>query len=147
MSKGSHNSQGGVALLEALIAILIISFGILGIIGLQATSVSLTTDARYRVEAAAFAERLVAEMWVSDPLTLPADYAWTGTGVPPAKLQKWYGDLQAGGGALPGVGDKKPTVAFGANNLVTVTVFWKPPQSDRFHSHTLISTVNQDPEN
>jgi type IV pilus assembly protein PilV len=85
-------------------------------------------------------------MWVNDPDTLPADYAWTGTGTPPAKLLNWFNNIQSGGGALPGVNDSKPTVIFGANNLVTVTIFWKPPQSDRFHSHTLITTINQDPE-
>lgn len=55
MRTNSSKSQGGVALLEVMIAILIISFGILGIIGLQANSIALTTDARYRVEASAFA--------------------------------------------------------------------------------------------
>ena len=61
MISETRHSQGGVALLEVMIAILIISFGILGIIGLQANSIALTTDARYRVEAGAFAERLIAE--------------------------------------------------------------------------------------
>ena len=44
--------QGGFMLIEALIAILIFSIGILGIVGLQAAAVNQSTDARYRSEAA-----------------------------------------------------------------------------------------------
>jgi type IV pilus assembly protein PilV len=42
-------------LLEALIAILIFSFGILGLVGLQANAINLSTDAKYRADAALLA--------------------------------------------------------------------------------------------
>mgnify|MGYP006341420323 FL=1 len=81
---GTKQAQAGVALLEVLIAILIISFGILGIIGLQANSIAMMSDARYRIEASAFAERLIAEMWIN-PVNL-ASYAYAGTGTPPTTV-------------------------------------------------------------
>ena len=43
--------QSGVMLLEALIAILIFSLGILSLVALQATAVQLTSDAKYRTDA------------------------------------------------------------------------------------------------
>ncbi|MBL8367702.1 MAG: hypothetical protein JNM54_07255, partial [Candidatus Accumulibacter sp.] len=43
--------QAGVMLLEALIAILVFSLGILSLVALQATSIKLTGDAKYRTDA------------------------------------------------------------------------------------------------
>lgn len=140
----SAKSQSGVALLEVMIAILIVSFGILGIIGLQANSIALTSDARYRVEAGAFAERLIAEMWVN-PINL-ASYAYAGTGTVPAPMTAWYNDLTTGTGALPGAATYKPTVTIGVNNQVTLTIRWAPPDGT-VHNHVVVATINQDPEN
>lgn len=141
---GTRQSQGGVALLEVMIAILIVSFGILGIIGLQANSIALTSDARYRVDAGAFAERLIAEMWV-DPINL-ANYAYGGTGAVPGPLAPWYANVTAGSGALPGADTFKPTVTIGADNLVTVTIRWAPP-GGTVHNHVVVANINQNPEN
>lgn len=140
----SGQSQGGVALLEVMIAILIISFGILGIIGLQANSIAMTTDARYRVEASAFAERLVSEMWMN-PMNL-ASYAYPGTGSVPAPLAAWYADVTSGSGALPGASTYKPTITIGTDNLVTVTIRWAPP-GGTVHNHVVVASINQNPEN
>lgn len=134
------DGQGGVALLEALIAILLISFGILGIIGLQANSIAFTTDARYRVDAGALADRLVAEMWVN-PANI-ASYTWTGAGAPPAAAATWVADVQ---NALPGAAALPPTIDVGADNVVTITVFWQLPNGSA-HNHMVIAHINQDPE-
>jgi type IV pilus assembly protein PilV len=45
--KSSSVTQGGVALLETLIAILVFSLGVLGVIGLQAAMIKHTGDARH----------------------------------------------------------------------------------------------------
>lgn len=144
MKTNSRQSQGGVALLEVMIAILIVSFGILGIIGLQANSIALTTDARYRVEASAFAERLIAEMWMN-PLNL-ASYDYAGSGSPPAPLANWYSNLTTGSSALPGADNYKPTIDIGADNLVTITIRWLPP-GGTLHNHVVVANINQNPEN
>ncbi|MES2578959.1 MAG: prepilin-type cleavage/methylation domain-containing protein [Pseudomonadota bacterium] len=47
----SYQSQKGAVLLEALIAILIFSFGILAISGLQGAMMKNTAEATYRAEA------------------------------------------------------------------------------------------------
>lgn len=67
----SKQAQHGSVLLEALIAFLIFSMGILGVIGLQATSINNTLDARYRTDAAFLANQIIAQMWV-DPVLITA---------------------------------------------------------------------------
>jgi type IV pilus assembly protein PilV len=59
-------SQEGVVLLESLIAILIFSLGVLGIVGLQAAMIKSTSDAKFRSEASYIAQQRVGQMW-SDP--------------------------------------------------------------------------------
>lgn len=55
--------QQGSMLLEALISILIFSIGILAIIGLQATSIKMSSDAKYRTDASMLANQQLALMW------------------------------------------------------------------------------------
>jgi type IV pilus assembly protein PilV len=160
MNKQPRAAQAGVALLEVMIAILIISFGILGIIGLQANSITITNDARYRIEASNFAERLVAEMWV-DPVNL-ASYAWNGVGSPPGVLATWANEVLSSTRSLPGASSYKPTITIAADNLVTISICWSPPQlgtgvasqpcdtvpADKtIHKHVVIASINQDYEN
>ncbi len=59
----SKRAQQGSMLLEALISILIFSIGILAIIGLQATSIKLSGDAKYRLDASMLANQHIAMMW------------------------------------------------------------------------------------
>ena len=61
--------QKGVVLLEALIAILIFSFGILAIAGLQGAMVKNTTESGYRAEASYLAQQQLGLMW-ADPNNL-----------------------------------------------------------------------------
>lgn len=133
--------ENGLALIETLVAILLISFGIIGIIGLQANSITFTTDARYRVEAGSLADRLVAEMWVN-PANL-ASYEWAGAGAPPAVLENWVADVED---ALPGAAALPPTIAIAPDNTITVTVRWQLPNGGQ-HNHLVIANINQNPEN
>lgn len=56
-------SQSGAMLLEALIAILIFSLGILAVIGLQAQSIRNSAEAKYRSDASYLANQLIGRMW------------------------------------------------------------------------------------
>lgn len=62
--------EQGVVLLESLIAILIFSLGVLGIVGLQGTMIKNTSDAKYRSEASYIAQQTIGEMW-ADPSSEP----------------------------------------------------------------------------
>ncbi len=61
----SAPNQQGFALLEAMISILIFSFGVLGILGIQAAMVKHTTDAKYRSEASYIAQQRLGQMWAN----------------------------------------------------------------------------------
>lgn len=58
-----RNRQQGSMLLEALIAIVIFSIGILAIVGLQANSIRMSTDAKFRSDANLLANQYISAMW------------------------------------------------------------------------------------
>jgi type IV pilus assembly protein PilV len=60
------SAQHGVVLIEALIAILLFSMGVLAVVGLQAAMIKNTADAKYRADAAFIAQKQIGLMW-SDP--------------------------------------------------------------------------------
>ena len=53
-------------LIEAMVAILIFSIGVLAIVGLQATMLKNTADSKYRSEASYIAQARIGQMW-ADP--------------------------------------------------------------------------------
>lgn len=57
-------TQGGIALVEALIAVLLFSLGILALVGLQAVMSKNVTQAKLRAEASFLANQLIGQMWV-----------------------------------------------------------------------------------
>ena len=84
--KSAHKNksgQQGVMLLEAILAILIFSIGVLAVIGLQTASVKAVSDAKYRADAAFLANQIIGEMWVNK--TNLGGYIYAGT---PAKKIK-----------------------------------------------------------
>ena len=124
--------QSGVMLLEALIAILIFSLGILGIVGLQASAIAASRDAKYRTDAGLLANELLGEMWAEnrDGPTLRQNFqGWAGfvTAFPPGDSQRcsdhpttdgllyclWFNDRVAN--TLPGVLAVPPLVYVGSN--------------------------------
>ncbi|HEY8607818.1 MAG TPA: pilus assembly protein PilV [Noviherbaspirillum sp.] len=61
--------QNGIILVEALVAVLLFSLGILALVGLQATMSKNVTEAKLRSESAFLANQLIGQMWV-DQLNL-----------------------------------------------------------------------------
>lgn len=124
-----HHQQRGVMLIEALIAILIFTIGILGVIGLQAAAVQQSTDAKNRSEAAYMADQLMGRMWSGNRAVanLQANYDMNTCGSTCAGTASWFTTLQA---TLPGVvatGDTNPQVQVDANGVVTIQIYWRAP--------------------
>jgi len=142
------NSQSGVMLLEAMIGVLIFSFGILAIVGLQAVSIKQAGDAQFRSEAGLLANQLLSEMWVSDRTAATLSTNFSSAGAGGAAYNTWLANVQA---TLPGVTANPPTVVVdtGATvaadaGQVTITVFWKSPsepEADAAHSYVLMAQV------
>ena len=62
-----RSKQGGIALIEALVATLLLMLGILALIGLQGRLVGASTDAQLRGEATFLADQIISQMWIEDP--------------------------------------------------------------------------------
>lgn len=65
------NSQRGVSLLEVLVAIVIVSVGVLGLVGLQARATQLSVGAEDRNRAAMLVDEVAAQMWLLNRVDLP----------------------------------------------------------------------------
>ena len=130
--------QRGATLLEALIGILIFSVGILALVGMQALAIKHMSDAKYRSDAAFFANEIIGQMWVNRGSL--GSYAYVGTGTPPAAIDSWVTSIQ---NALPGVtaAANRPIIAV-AGTTVTVTVRWQLPGGGDVHRHITMAYIN-----
>ncbi len=61
------SSQQGVVLIEAMVAILLFSVGVLAVAGLQATMIENTNSSKFRTEASYIAQQTIGVMW-ADPV-------------------------------------------------------------------------------
>ncbi len=128
------HSQQGVMLLEALISILIFSIGILAIVALQANSIKLASDSKYRADANLLSNELIGQMWQahSDPSFATA--FTTG-----ASYVAWASSVAA---TIPITGASSPPVvtitpsfiaisgvapASTASSTVTIDIYWLVP--------------------
>ncbi len=59
----TKHPQSGLVMLEGLIAILIFSMAILGVVGMQAIAIGKGTEAQHRADAAFLANQLLGQMW------------------------------------------------------------------------------------
>lgn len=136
-----NKTQAGATLLEVLIALLLFAFGILGLLGMQAVASQLTGEAKYRAEAAMYADQLIGQMWADNASNLANDYATDNSG---AKFLEWRNQIQATGTGLPGsTGANAPTVTVDAANVVTVTIFWQGPTEAAPHRHVTVAQIRK----
>ncbi len=125
----SFNMQHGVAIIEAMIAILIFSIGILGIVGMQASMLKNTAESQYRSEANYMAQQLVGAMWAdSQPVANLDNFIVTSTF--PVKLPN--GDtlsssLPKGKIAISKIAVTSDTAGTVNGGIFTITVGWTAP--------------------
>lgn len=138
-------SQVGSVLLEALIAMLIFSMGILAIVGLQAASIKTASDAKYRSDAAMLANQLIGQMWVSNRTAIPAQFSSPAG----AAYVLWAADVQA---ALPGATANMPSVTIATSaavapatpiHTVSIILRWQAPGETTVHSYSTSADINE----
>jgi type IV pilus assembly protein PilV len=151
----SMNLAAGATLLEVLIALLVFSFGVLGMIGMQAVSMKSSMDAKYRADAAFLANQLIGHMRVSDPATLALNFAHKPAGAACSPSGTAHGNAANAatpiGAWLKQVVEVLPphTSAFrdkqqivvGADNLVTVRLCWQLPQETQEHNYSVTAQI------
>lgn len=136
-AKSPPARQTGSYLLEALIAILIFAFGVLGLIGLLGSSIRVTNDARYRAEAANLANGMIADMWTTTPANIDTFTS--------AKLPAWTTKVEA---LLPGGIAPDVAVAPGFSSesrTVVVTIYWQMPGDPERHQHVMTAQIGKNP--
>lgn len=121
----------GFMLIEALVALLIFAFGVLGLVGLQATMTKAQSTAKYRADAAFLAQQVLGTMW-SDAPNL-ANYA-TANCAGYARCNSWAAKVAS---TLPG---GTAAVTFPAANDVTVAITWTQP-NEGAHTYTTRTTI------
>ena len=145
MNTQLRKKQKGSMLLEALIAILIFSMGILALMGMQANAITTVSESKYRSDAGFLANRIIGQIW-ADRANL-ASYACnpcTTTGTGNADTRAWATEIQTGALQLPGVTDaaNQPTITLGASNQVQIQVFWRAPNATAQRNHLVIAYIN-----
>lgn len=148
---GSRNRASGFVLLDAMVAILIFSIGILGMVALQSSAIQLTSNANYRVTAAMMADQIIAQMWTDPTNVANSGYATGGT-----QYNAWIKTIDCATAAsttsvcLPGVTKNPPTITIGTpvtynginpNYLVTVTINWQAPNDSTAHDYVSITQI------
>lgn len=60
-----QRSQGGTSLIEVMVSVVLLSIGLLGLVGLQARAVQSNVDSEYRADAALLANEIATTMWLT----------------------------------------------------------------------------------
>ncbi len=143
VSKSARNlraSQLGATLIEGLVAITIFSFGILAVVGMMTTHMGTANDARYRTEAAQYAESILSDMRIANQVTVATDFA----GPSGSAFLAWKNRITAAGTGLPLAGSSAQPleITFNGNN-VTVTISWRAPtdRSPDAHRYSTVSAL------
>ena len=117
----------GISLIEVLVVLVLFSFGLIGMVGLQARALQTSVGAEDSARAALLANDIASRMWGARSVTLDA-----------AVVEDWndrVADPTQGG--LPN-GEGTVTVA---GNVATIRVTWRAPHEPATASHVYQTQV------
>jgi type IV pilus assembly protein PilV len=128
-------------LIEALVAILLFTLGIVAVMGLQANSIAQVSQTKYRIDASYLANQIIGKMWVDQ--AVPADLAAYATAGSPGRAA-WdnvvANTLPSGAATITVVG---PVGSPGlGGNTVTVTITWKQPEDIVTRRYVAVANIN-----
>lgn len=110
-------AQCGMALMECLMAMLIFSIGILGLLGLEARAINFSVDAEDRNRASIMANEIASQMWVNNTVNVS---------LVPAVVTLIAGANDPTHTGLPN-GTVAITPVAGTTNAADILITWKPP--------------------
>ena len=148
-------TQCGSVLLEAMIAVLIFSLGILALVSMQTAAARSTIDAKYRADASFFANQIVSMIWVESPANratylngqnatqagAAACQAGGAAATAPEALA-WLGQV---GRLLPSADANRQQITI-VNDNVTVRVCWLDRSENAggvYHNHVVSAQINR----
>lgn len=116
----SGQNQRGVSLIEILVSIVIVCFGLLGVAGLLTTGLKSTQSSQIRTQASFLAYDMADRMRTNRQVALNGEYV-TATSASNATAVADKADWNTAVGTLPGgVG----TVAMNNTTFFTITIQW-----------------------
>lgn len=140
----SPTRQRGFAIIEALIALLLFSLAVLGLVGLQASLARAAASAKYRAEAAYLASDLIGTMW-ADARNLGsykegtyAPYSRWANKVS-ASLPNAQSDLDICTATDTGTNCTDPA-GYQSVGLVRISISWTVPEEGT-HTYTTTTTI------
>lgn len=131
-----RSRQSGFSMVEALVAILVFSLGLLGLIAFQSVSVKAQGDAKKRAEAAFIANQMVGDMWGVPPGDLAGCAGTFSKGSVGCNNAPWGDRVDQG---LPG---GQAVVAVNGND-VTITLQWFTPGHSEEHKYVHTASVSR----
>jgi type IV pilus assembly protein PilV len=141
MCRGVTHAQHSAFLLEALVALLIFSLGVMAIAGLQSRVARHFNDAQYRANAAELVHATIASMRASDTATLAVRFD------PSARTSDWLA-LVGQAKRLPGVSDVQNVPAIQiidgpttTSRQVSLSVFWQAPGDVAAHRYATTAVI------
>lgn len=129
--------QGGLALIEAIVAVVLLGIGLLGAVGMQARSQSALADTGMRAEATLAAESLLGAMAVD--VAHASDYALTATGTPNARLLPWYNATRA---RIPGAQIVIVVTPAANRTAVDVKISWARKTGAAQSAHRVVAYLS-----
>ena len=127
----TRRSSAGFTMIEVLVALLVFSLGVLGLVAIQATATRMANDARDKAVATFLADQILARMLISDPTTALsfAHHATgttacnpTGAASTNATVTAWLTEVTQ---QLPNAGSTLQQIVVTAPNEVTVRLCWQ----------------------
>jgi type IV pilus assembly protein PilV len=120
-------AQRGVSMIEVLVVLVLFSFGLIGMVGLQAKAVQYSVSAEDSSRAALLANEIVSAMWGANTINLPA-----------ATVAAW--NAQVADATTRGLPNGTGTVVVNGN-VATVTVTWRAPHEPTTAAHSYVTQV------
>lgn len=136
--------QSGFTLIEVLVAIMVLSLGLLGLAGLQATSLQANHSAYLRSQASVLSYDIIDAMRANREAARAGQYdvalaaaSPTGTTIPAQDIRRWRANLAA---ALPdGKGAIATVVGADGGVTLTITLRWDDSRAGGSASQQMIS--------
>jgi type IV pilus assembly protein PilV len=126
--------QQGMALIEALVAVVLLAIGLLGAIGMQARATGALADAGMRAEATIASDKLLGMMAVDLPNA--GAYALAAGATPTTRLQPWYDETR---GRIPNAGIVVAVTPDTDRTRVAITISWTRKTGAAQNAHRVVS--------
>ena len=124
--RAAHRARG-VSLIEVLVVIVLFSFGLIGMVGLQAKAVQNSVSAEDSARAALLANEIVSTMWANSTVSLSTTV-----------VSDW--NTRVADTSAYGVPNGAGTVTVTAG-VATVAVTWRAPHEPSGTVHTYTTQV------